>query len=78
MSTKVICKTDCEFCQNEERVCRLDIIEVSQTQPKSPILHCQQYVQAITPNRRNSLVDFDRARAAGSFEAVNERLAQVQ
>lgn len=33
---EVICKSDCEFSQNEDRICTLDRIELSQLEQISP------------------------------------------
>ena len=73
--TRVICKSDCEFCQNEERVCSLDTIQLSQDTPYSPTLYCQQYVRSSDIGTRHKETDIDRARAAGTWDALKTRLA---
>ena len=73
--TEVICKSDCEFCQNEERVCSLDRIEVSQLEQVSPQLHCNQYVKALRGTRFEG-TDVDRAMAAGFYATLKGRLEE--
>ena len=69
---EVLCKSDCEFANNDERKCALGLIELSQANKESPIFNCQQYVQGNKPNARFILTDIDRARTAGLYSALEE------
>ena len=73
--TEVLCKSDCQFCQNADRVCELERIEVNQLNPGGSDLNCAQYVKT-TRTSINKFVDTDimRARNAGSYAAIKDRL----
>jgi len=70
--TQVICKSDCYFSDKITRVCQLGAVELTQTNPSSPILSCNQYVKAL-PVMRDQNTDIDRAREAGMYLAMKER-----
>ena len=72
--TYVICKSDCQFANNEEHKCSLDKIELSQTQMATPILHCNQYVKNVNVDRRYREMDIERARLAGMYDTYKDRI----
>jgi hypothetical protein len=72
--TEVFCKSDCQFASNEDRVCTLKQIQLTQLQKSTPQLACGSYVKAAPVENKYKGIDTERARAAGSETAIRERL----
>lgn len=78
-STAIYCKSDCEFSQNEQRLCSLKDIQLTQKTPDSAEFVCSQYVRAYgrtTPDisketdiERSRTMELKRAYAARTRSA---------
>ena len=72
--TNIYCKSDCQYSQNQERMCQLPLVELSQDGPHSPGLTCSQYIRADKVSDNARATDMDRARAAGMYATLSKRL----
>ena len=76
--TRVICPSDCEFAQNEERTCQLDLVELKQESKGAPGFICNQYVQTdrLVSNKfvKN---DMDRAKMAGQYIGIEKEFNKL-
>lgn len=64
--TRIWCKSDCEFSNNAERVCSLDLVELSQIDGDGTrVFHCQQYIKG--NKTRFAGTDIERSKMAGMY-----------
>jgi len=72
--TDIFCRSDCQFANNQERVCTLKQIELNQLVKGTPQLSCGSYVKVTPIENKYVGIDVERARAAGAENGIRARL----